>query len=153
MKIFGFYALILLSIPNFALADFDGTVSKVIDGDTVIVRTIKVRLVGLDAPELSQPYGKKSKRFLMERIQGKRVTIQTQGEDRYGRTLGVVFLDGQNINGQLLAEGLAWWSFRWSQDREFGLLELDAKLEKRGLWQSKKPVSPWIFRKLAKILQ
>jgi len=76
------------------------------DGDTVAVKKIennketgnliKVRLYGIDAPELKQDYGYASKEFLMKLIRGKTVRIEGNKNDRYGRLLGTVYYNNEN---------------------------------------------------------
>jgi len=80
-------------------------VTRVTDGDTIKVTnngtTTTIRLVGIDAPELSkkkndpgQPYSKKSTKHLASQVLNKTVDIKSYGKGRYGRTLGVVFVGG-----------------------------------------------------------
>jgi endonuclease YncB( thermonuclease family) len=93
-------------------------VSRVVDGDTIIVNKgttkLTIRLVGIDAPEVShaknqpsQPFGQQSTKHLAGLVLNKTVDIKSHGPDRYGRTLGEVFLDGHNINLELVKAGLA----------------------------------------------
>ena len=90
----------------------------VYDGDTMqIVRNGKkltIHLTGIDAPELlagkrkpGQPFSQKSKQHLSALVLNKAVEIQEYGTDRYGRILGVVYLDRININIEMLSAGLA----------------------------------------------
>ena len=88
--------LILLILQSLCFS-FEGRVIKITDGDTITVlnndkQQIKVRLWGIDAPEKKQNFGNKSKRFLSDLISGQIVEIDEKGIDRYGRTLGIVFL-------------------------------------------------------------
>ena len=85
-------------------------VTKVIDGDTVVVSGGEhVRLLGIDADEPDYPCYKAAKTRLEELVLGKTVTLEADNEntDQYGRLLRHIFLDGKNINGQLVSEGLA----------------------------------------------
>jgi len=95
-------------------------VHRVVDGDTIILRSdsspsdITIRLVGIDAPETSkakrepgQPYGQAATKHLAALILNKAVTIREYGRDRYGRVLAVVFLNGTNINLEMVKAGLA----------------------------------------------
>jgi endonuclease YncB( thermonuclease family) len=85
---------------------------------------IKVRLNGIDCPEKAQAYGNKAKQFTKELVHGEMVTIQAYDRDKYGRTIGDVILeDGRNLNQELVKAGLAWWYFKYSDDRELGQLE------------------------------
>ncbi|MBW2101550.1 MAG: thermonuclease family protein, partial [Deltaproteobacteria bacterium] len=92
--------------------------TRVYDGDTVLARAndlvIKVRLVGIDAPEVShgkrkpgQPYGRKAQKFLASLVLNKTVEIRAYGLDRYNRVLGVLVLNGRDINLEMIKAGLA----------------------------------------------
>ncbi len=94
-------------------SDFIGPVVSVLDGDTIEVsrshRNIRIRLNGIDAPEKDQAYGHKSGEFVVLQAFGKDVTVQKYGLDKYGRTLGDVFLlDGTNVNQELVKQGWCW---------------------------------------------
>lgn len=85
-------AIILMLASSVALADFTGKVVGVHDGDTLTVmhggKGEKIRLVEIDAPESSQDFGQASKKGLSDLCFGKEATVQDQGKDKYGRTLG-----------------------------------------------------------------
>lgn len=84
-------------------------VSKVIDGDTVIINGESVRLLGMDADERGYPCYNEAKKRIEELILDKEVILVKDAEDRdqYDRLLRYIFLDGKNINLQLVEEGLA----------------------------------------------
>jgi micrococcal nuclease len=76
--------------------------------------SIMVRLVGIDAPEISskkrgagQPYSQQSKKYLASLVLNKNVELKRYGLDQYGRVLCVLFLDGKNINLEMIKAGLA----------------------------------------------
>ena len=136
------------------------TVTKVHDGDTITVTSINyksltVRLNGIDAPELSQSYGKKAQKFLSDMVLNKNVSIDILGEDVYGRKIGVVYLDDINVNSELVKSGLAWWFNQYSpKDESLHLSEQYARSNKLGLWsRSSNPTPPWRWRKLEKLQQ
>src|SRR5512146_2114115 len=102
LMVWGILLHILLVSAAFA-ADFTGQVVGVIDGDSLRVmhngRAEEIRLSGIDCPEKGQAYGKRAKQAASELVFGKEVTLQTFGKDKYGRTIGDVFLpDGANVN-------------------------------------------------------
>lgn len=68
-----------------------------IDGDTLRCGRERVRVDGLHAPELSEPGGQQARRRLQQRIQSGEVVIQRKGRDRYGRTLGRLYVNGNRI--------------------------------------------------------
>ena len=141
--------LFILLIPLFLFA-ISGQVVKISDGDTITILTqekqqVKVRLYGIDAPEKKQPYGQKSKQFLSNLIAGRSVEIQEKGKDRYKRVLGIVYLDGQDINAQMVLSGYAWAYVKYS--KIYVGQELKARSQNLGLWRDK-PIPPWEWRKL-----
>ena len=84
----------------------EGLVVKIADGDTLTLLTssnkkIKIRLAGIDTPEIKQPFGNKAKQALAKLVFQKKALIEVQTKDRYGRTVGVVFVDGQNVKTQI----------------------------------------------------
>jgi len=89
-----------------------GTVIAVHDGDTLTLKRVKderkVRLAGIDAPELGQPYGVESRNALREAVLNRELKVETFKTDKYGRYLGKVSLDGQDINLKQVHTGMAW---------------------------------------------
>ena len=107
-------AAALLSLSVASAAPLTGTVVAVSDGDTITVLTpakkqYKIRLLGIDAPEKMQPFGRKSKFSLSDLVLLKEVTVQTDQRDQYGHDLGKVTLDGRDINLVQIERGMAWW--------------------------------------------
>lgn len=139
-------AILVIASPLFALS---GKVVSIHDGDTITIlqgkQQIKVRLFGIDAPELEQPYGKKSKQFLANLIAGEVVEVEPKGKDRYKRTLGIIYFKGQDINAQMVLNGYAWAYVKYS--KIYVDHERLARENKRGLWQSSDPTPPWEWRK------
>lgn len=141
----------LLAITLALMApELTGKVVGIADGDTLTVlidrKPVKVRLEGIDAPERSQAFGARSREKLSELVFGKTVRVVTYGTDRYGRTLGVVYIDGENVNAKMIESGLAWHYKRYSSDAELDRLEREARRAKRGLWSDPAPVEPWNWR-------
>ncbi len=126
-------------------------VVSVHDGDTVLCLDEendqrKVRLVGIDAPETGQAFGTKSRDALRALVLEKSVTVHVEGEDRYGRTLGSLEIDGDDVALRMLTAGLAWHFKRFSDDEELAAAERNARAARRGLWADPEPVPPWEFR-------
>ena len=99
--VFSVWLLAVLS-PVYA-AELPGTVVKVHDGDTVTVLDAgktqhKIRLAGIDAPELSQAFGRVSRQHLTDQVAGRTVVIEWSKRDRYKRLVGKVLLNGHDIN-------------------------------------------------------
>lgn len=143
---------ILLVVPVFA-GEFVGQVVGVIDGDTVNVlhngKAERIRLNGIDCPEKSQAYGQKAKHATSDLAFGKEVTIQTHGNDKYGRTIADVFLsDGKNVNHELVKEGWCWWYRKYAQGNTMlERLEVEARESKKWMWAEPQPVPSWEWRK------
>jgi endonuclease YncB( thermonuclease family) len=152
--------LIILSLT--ALADtLEGKVVGVTDGDTITVLDSdntqhKIRLAGIDAPEKKQAFGNVSKQQLADRVFQKTVTIDYSKTDRYGRLVGIVLVDGEDINIQQIEAGLAWHYKKYEreqtpEDRErYAAAEGEAREARRGLWREPEPVAPWEFRVAAR---
>lgn len=134
-------------------------VIRVYDGDTVLVsqpnkKGEKVRMIGIDAPEMykkdrmpAQPYSRKAKRYLSNRILNRQVQIDMYGRDRYERILGVILLDGTDINLEMVSAGLA-EVYRGKMEESFDAepyreAQAEARQSKRGMWsQGNRYVSP-----------
>jgi len=131
-----------------------GRVIHVSDGDTVVILTakreeVKIRLHGIDCPESGQAFGMAAKRQMLDLAGGKDVTVVPMSTDRYGRTVGEVFLsDGTSLNKTLVSTGYAWWYQRYApHDIELSALEAEARRVRRGLWADTAPTPPWEWRK------
>ena len=85
----------------------DGRQVHVVDGDTFRYGTERVRLRGIDTPELTEPGGPAARLRLEELVRSGPVRIVPHGRDVYDRVVADVFVDGQNIAEKLQAEGLA----------------------------------------------
>ncbi len=124
---------------------------QVVDGDTIRAeakgKEIKIRLVEIDAPEMNQPFGAQSKNFLNRLLYKKDVTLISQGEDRYGRTLGEIYANGESANTLMIKSGFAWVYDRYVKDSSLYKYQDQAKAENLGLWRAKDPIAPWVWRK------
>jgi len=123
-----------------------GIVVRVVDGDTIVVGTNRVRLAAIDTPERRQAYGQAAKDALAEKAEGVEVVVRCSSRDRYGRIVGTVYADGRNLNRELVAEGHAWCHPTYCTDTSLLQLQESAALRRLGLWASASPVAPWEFR-------
>jgi len=128
-----------------------GRVVGVRDGDTITILTdekaqMKIRLEGIDAPELKQPFGQKSKAGLSALLFGKDVIISNRGKHRYKRTLGRVSCGATDVNLEMVRRGLAWRYDKYSKEAALAGAQAAAKDERAGLWQDDAPVPPWEWR-------
>lgn len=150
----------------------EGVVTRVSDGDTLKLETpegtkLKVRLYGIDAPETEkvsrktgaiskpgQPFGEEASRALESKISGRNVKVDIIAVDLYRRMVGIIYLDGRNMNLEMVREGWA-WAYRQYLDRPYASEFLDAEKKARakrlGLWQQPNPVPPWEFRKSLRV--
>ena len=122
------------------------------DGDTLTALTddktqLKVRLHGIDAPELGQPFGQASKRALSDLVFGKQVTLHTTGTDRYKRTLAHVTVGDIEVDAQMIVTGQAWHYAKYDHTATLEAAERNARAARRGLWVDGKAVPPWEWRK------
>ncbi len=131
-----------------------GVVTNVIDGDSLHVTTpkkeIQIRLYGVDAPEYTQPSADAAKRFIEKTVKGKRVSLEPQYTDSYGRMVAVVFNGSETLNDQLVQAGLAWVSPKYCQQDycdAWKKKEKMAQLAKKGIWQESEPIPPWVWKR------
>lgn len=148
---------LLFSCSSFA-NNLVGKVTRVIDGDTIEVKTlpekilvyeipIRVRLINIDAPEKKQPFGRWSTNQLKALLAGQSVTVSYTQTDRYGRVLGrVITANGTEANRQQVLKGAAWVYDRYNTDNSLPALQREAQTQKRGLWADNQPVPPWEWR-------
>lgn len=148
-----FSALILLLFIQIISAQiFTGKVIGVKDGDTVVLlidgKPQTIRLAHIDCPEKNQPFGYKAKQFVSDFCFGKEIQAVIAGKpDRNGRWIAEIFYRNQNLNKELVRNGLAWHFKRYSNNNVYAELEILARIKKIGLWQDKNPVEPWNWRK------
>ena len=149
----------LLGVEAFGYNSFIGEVVGVADGDTVTVLTDnkiqhKIRLAEIDTPEKAQPYGQKAKQALSDYVFRKRVKVQVETTDRYGRIVGwlIRVKDELNVNQQMVRDGHAWVYTQYSRSRVLRAYEKDAEKNKRGLWalQPDQRIAPWECRRMNK---
>ena len=134
-----------------------GKVIHVADGDTITIldssnQHLKIRLSGIDAPEKAKAYGQRSKEHLSGLVQGQQVIVETAKKDKYGRHVGHVLINGQDVNLEQLRAGLAWYYREYEREltpdlqKNYALAEAEAKDARMGLWSDAQPVPPWQWR-------
>ena len=128
------------------------------DGDTVTVldeqkTQHKIRLQGIDAPERAQAFGNQSKQSLHEMVHGKKVAVDYQKKDKYGRVVGKLMLDNTDICLEQVKRGMAWHykdyqAEQSAEDRDlYDRAEIQARTHRLGLWQDATPPEPSAFRR------
>ncbi len=130
-----------------------GRVVGVIDGDTLDVRlasgVLRVRLHAIDAPERGQPWGDAARRALTSLAFGRDIELEPIEQDRYDRQVARVWLDGSELNAELLRRGHAWVYRRYAGNPQYCELEAAAREARLGLWGLSEPgerVAPWEWR-------
>lgn len=105
----------------------------VIDGDTIVINKVHIRLAGIDAPEIDHRYGQSAKRALMKLCRGQVITAVTDGSTSYERAVATCTLeDGRDLSAEMVRLGLAldWGKHSGGRYRH---LEIDGVRKK--LWR------------------
>lgn len=128
-----------------------GKIVHVSDGDTVLLEDSvggkhRVRLNGIDAPELGQEFGNESKDFLENLVQDKKVTVEVIGIDQYTRILGVIKVGKRDINKAMLENGYA-WQYKYNKDKVYTSLVEKAKSKRLNIWSNPDAMDPHTWRK------
>ncbi|MBU7045383.1 MAG: thermonuclease family protein [Theionarchaea archaeon] len=132
---------IISSEDTIAWAEDTLICTVIIDGDTFRLGNGEmVRLIGIDAPELSQPGGEESREYLTHLISGKDITLKKGYEDRdkYNRLLRFVYIGTTCVNEEMIRQGYAEARYLSLEDplREYYIqLEMEAETAKAGLWE------------------
>ena len=153
---FLFLALILTALwTQFSVAterQMACWVVGVSDGDTLTCllptkKQFKVRLQEIDAPEKGQPFGKKAKQYLSQLVFKQNVTLSVSGYDRYQRILATLYLQEQNINLEMVKNGMAWVYPQYVKNPLYFQAQDFAQQQKIGLWRDSNPNAPYEWRK------
>jgi micrococcal nuclease len=142
--------------PKFVVVSCnDGDTCKLKNSDNI---TLKVRLVGIDAPEFAksktgegQPHAQQSKEYLNDLVQGKEVSLKVIGTDMFGRSLGEIYVGENNVNLKLVEAGMV-EVYRGRPPagvdiEKYQLAEQSAKSNKKGIWTQSNYESPQAYRK------
>ncbi len=155
-QIFFFFFIVVsaLQLPHAVFAQNISGFVRIIDADTIEINQYKIRLHGIDAPEMRQfcenangnkyPCGLFAKAYLENLINGDPVTCLAKTVDRYGRSIGVCQVRGEDINLTIVLQG---WAIAYRQySTDYVSAENDAKLAKRGIWVGRF-IAPWQWRR------
>ncbi|HRJ52255.1 MAG TPA: thermonuclease family protein [Candidatus Thiothrix moscowensis] len=151
--------LCLTLFTDSGVADqLQGEIVGVTDGDTATLLTtdkaqVKIRLAQIDAPEKKQDFGQRSKQSLSDLVYRKNVTVDVVDTDRYGRTVGQIWVDGLDVNLEQIKQGMAWVYLKYMTDPTYQEAEAIARKNGIGLWQQEDAVAPWEWRKQQKTLR
>lgn len=150
-----FRALFLVFWLVLPVGAWTGDVVAVTDGDTIKVsragKIYRIRLYGIDTPELNQAYGPEARNFAARIIAGRTVEIEEIAQDRYGRIVGIVSLGGNSLNEMLVKAGYAWVYDRYCRRKilcaELKRWEKEVRNARKGLFENENAVHPSVFRR------
>jgi micrococcal nuclease len=147
-------ASLLLLITIMPVLSQTATVTRIIDGDTIVTDgNTKVRLACIDAPESSQNSGDLAKKRLSELIPpGAKIQIVGAKKDRYGRTIAAIFNGQKFVNLQMVSEGHAVVYRQYlnacpNSKSDFLKAEEQAKKQRLNFWNQSNPCLPENYRK------
>lgn len=148
--------------PESRPAPLHGQVLDIHDGDSLTLRSEdgrkwRIRIAGIDAPELSQPAGDGARTLLIELIRNRPLRIAPIKTDAYGRTVAKVWVLGPeaseiDVGLALIEAGLAWHFVRYRADQppedvgRYAQAEKRARAQRFGIWQQTPPEAPWDHR-------
>ena len=150
------YFLVLL-INTFSISTVvnAGSSLKIIDGDTIILNSEKIRFYGIDTPEIKQTCtnnngqsyscGVKATLELKKIIGSRKVSCIKKTKDRYKRSISICYVDGKDINSLMVKKGWALAYRKYSKKYEKD--EVIAKSNKAGMW-SGKFIATWKWRRM-----
>ena len=132
----------VMAHPCDTLGCLEALVVGVYDGDTVTVagefagarEQKRLRLTEIDSPERGQPWGDRARQAMADKVFQRQVRIAPQGEDRYGRLLGRIYVGDRDINREMIQEGHAWVYRQYSSDISLFEDESLARERRAGLW-------------------
>ena len=145
-----------LSIMNLN-AQKTAKVVRVLDGDTYTLliggKLITARLMNIDAPEMSQLYGKQAQQKVESILLTKDVEFRIDGKDKYKRYLVNIWVDGERLDSILVGNGLAWHYVEYSSEEMLAKLQKKAIRKQVGLWEHgvNGICPPWLYRHYNKL--
>ena len=131
---------------------------RVVDGDTLWVRSdrgekgarnVKLRLRGIDAPEICQHGGAEARRALRQLAQGQAVQVRVLARDQYGRSVADVWRadDGVNLAARMVEDGWAWSGTSRRRPGRYAAQQKAAQAARRGVFASSGALRPSEFRR------
>jgi len=115
-----------------------------VDGDTLKIGEQRVRLFGVDAPEMSQPGGREAQQFLLSITREHALTVKPVTKDKYGRTVARVFAGATDLSAHMASNGYALASSDFT--RAYTKFERAARAQRVGLWATVGIQNPALYR-------
>ena len=157
IKLLNYIVIVFIYFMSFSLANcksLDNSI-RIIDGDTIILNSEKIRFYGIDTPEkkqkckdrngLSYPCGEFATNELKKIISSGQLFCKKRATDRYGRSISICYVNGVDINSLMVKNG---WALAYRKySRDYIDEENEAKDKKVGMWAGKF-IAPWRWRKL-----
>ena len=157
IKSLNYIVIIFIYLMSFSLANcksLDNSI-RIIDGDTIILNSEKIRFYGIDTPEkkqkckdrngLSYPCGEFATNELKKIISSGQLFCKKRATDKYGRSISICYVNGVDINSLMVKNG---WALAYRKySRDYIDEEKEAKDKKMGMWAGKF-IAPWRWRKL-----
>ena len=157
IKSLNYIVIIFIYFMSFSLANcksLDNSI-RIIDGDTIILNSEKIRFYGIDTPEkkqkckdrngLSYPCGEFATNELKKIISSGQLFCKKRATDKYGRSISICYVNGVDINSLMVKNG---WALAYRKySRDYIDEEKEAKDKKMGMWAGKF-IAPWRWRKL-----
>lgn len=148
-------AAVLLVTATFADSPvIQGRVVSIADGDTLTLLTadkkqVKIRLAEIDTPERGQPYANKAQDELSSLVWQQEISVRTVTIDRYGRTVGRIYVGDLDVSAEMVRRGAAWVYRKYATDNRLYALEDEAREAKRGIWRlpEAERMPPWEWRR------
>ena len=150
-----FFLVLIINILAFSKILNASSSLKIIDGDTIILNSVKIRFYGIDTPEIKQTCtdkyghaylcGVKAKLELKKIIGSKKVSCIKKTKDRYKRSISICYVDENDINSLMVKRG---WALAYRKySKKYVKDEAIAKLNNAGMW-SGKFIAPWKWRRM-----
>ncbi len=150
-----FFLVLIINTLAFSKVLNASSSLKIIDGDTIILNSEKIRLYGIDTPEIKQTCtdnyghtylcGVKAKLELEKIIGSRKVSCIKKTKDRYKRSISIFYVDKNDINSLMVKRG---WALAYRKySKKYVKDEAIAKLNNAGMW-SGKFIAPWKWRRM-----
>ena len=147
----------LLPLTTLHAEIINGQVVSISDGDTLTLAEASrqnqtIRLLAIDAPELTQDFGSRAKTTLSSIVFNQQITADCRTMDQRLHKLCVVYIGGKDIGLEQIRTGMAWWNKEHNAQQsakeraDYEQAEFMAKIHRSGLWNSKNPMPPWDWR-------